>query len=246
MPFRSRKNVERLKEIFRGDKITYRAIRRLDSQNNIPAMVEQSDLDDALLASKVAAERLLCNPDNDLPMLKFAAGYRLAYNHLLKTTTLVEEYSNEEKPPYREIYRKVRQYEREGNVCFKKRWKAFLSEHGRRGLRQLCDHGDGEFVAAFGKLLDIPGLWDGMRISTVHKMFDMKCDEPALHYLEHIRKTLHKIFERVLRGDKNALRRVDQATIKAFELKAPGYSKRDAQVLQGQLLSGQINFPGRR
>jgi Protein of unknown function (DUF3723) len=33
---------------------------------------------------------------------------------------------------------------------------------------------------------------------------------------------------------------VDQATIKAFELKAPKCSKRDAQVLQGQVLSGQI------
>jgi hypothetical protein len=32
--------------------------------------------------------------------------------------------------------RKVRQYEREGNVCFKKRWKALMSDHGR-GLRQL-------------------------------------------------------------------------------------------------------------
>jgi hypothetical protein len=95
-------------------------------------------------------------------------------------TTLVEEYSNEEKPSDGEIYRKVRQYEREGNVCFKKRWKARLSDHGRRGLRQLCDHGDGEFVAAFDKLLDIPGLWDGMRISTVHKMLDMKCDEVGL------------------------------------------------------------------
>jgi hypothetical protein len=29
-------------------------------------------------------------------------------------------------------------------------------------------------------LLDIPGLWDGMRISTLHKMIGMKCDEVGL------------------------------------------------------------------
>ena len=81
-------------------------------------------------------------------------------------TTLSEEYSNEEKPSNGEIYRKVWQYEREGNVYFKKRWKARLSDHGRRGLQQLRDHGDGELAAAFDSLLDIPGLWDGMRIST--------------------------------------------------------------------------------
>ena len=60
-----------------------------------------------------------------------------------------------------------------------------------------------------------------MRINTVYKMVDMKCDEvgllfvrscicsyyiqEALHYLELIRKTFHKIFNRILRGDKTAL-----------------------------------------
>lgn len=33
---------------------------------------------------------------------------------------------------------------------------------------------------------------------------------------------------------------MDQATVKAFECKAPRYSKRDARVLQGQVPSGQI------
>ena len=33
---------------------------------------------------------------------------------------------------------------------------------------------------------------------------------------------------------------MDQVTVRALELKAPRYSKQDAQVLQGQLLSSQI------
>ena len=52
-----------------------------------------------------------------------------------------------------------------------------LTDHGRRGLRQLLEHGDGELTAAFDNLLDIPGLWDGMRLSTMHKIIGMKCDE---------------------------------------------------------------------
>lgn len=84
------------------------------------------------------------------------------------------------KPSDGEVYRKIRQYERNGNICFKKRWKALLSDHGRRGLRQLFDRGDGELTAAFDDLLDIPGLWDGMRISTLHKMIGMNCDEVGL------------------------------------------------------------------
>lgn len=75
-------------------------------------------------------------------------------------------------------------------------------------------------MAAFDKPLDIPGLWDGIRISTVHKMLDIECDkvslfsirsctcsryvQEALHYLELIRKTFHRIFDRVLREDETA------------------------------------------
>ncbi|KAL6242584.1 hypothetical protein RBB50_010230 [Rhinocladiella similis] len=256
----NRKNVERLKEIFRTENV-----HRLEPRNHIPAVVEEAELDAATRASEVLAENLLSNPDDGPPWLKFPPSHRVSCLHgrhriqaaretlpptdawwtvdLYLTdsnpelrTTLVEEYANEEKPSDGEIYRKIRQYEREGNVCFKKRWKARLSDHGRRGLRQLFDHGNGELAAAFDRLLDIPGLWDGMRISTLHKMIGMKCDEEVLHYLEHVGKVWHGL----LRGDKVALRKVDQATVKALELRAPRYSRQDALLLQGQLLSGQI------
>ncbi|KAH6702814.1 hypothetical protein BKA61DRAFT_581947 [Leptodontidium sp. MPI-SDFR-AT-0119] len=131
--------------------------------NPYSAVVERSNLGNAILASEISVERLLSNPDTR-NMLKFAAGYRLTCLHgryrnraareiLLPTdawrtvdlyladadpelrATLVEEYSNEEKPSDREIYRKIQQYEREGNFCFKKRWKTHLSDNGRRSLR---------------------------------------------------------------------------------------------------------------
>ncbi|TVY13719.1 hypothetical protein LARI1_G009020, partial [Lachnellula arida] len=255
----SRKNVERLKEVFRTDEI-----RRLEPRNHIPAVVNQSDLDNAIQASEISAETLLRNPDNDPPLLTFPAHHRLTCLHgrhrvqaaretLPPTdawwtvdlyvadtnselrTTLVEEYSNEEKPSDGEVYRKVRQYEREGNAVEGSSFRP-RAEGSSTALRQLFDYKDGELTAAFDDLLDIPGLWDGMRISTLHKMIGMKCDEEVLHYLEHIKVVWH----RLLRGDKTALQKVDQATVRALELKAPRYSKQDSQVLQGQLLSGQI------
>ncbi|TGO07234.1 hypothetical protein BTUL_0306g00130 [Botrytis tulipae] len=255
-----RKNVERLKELFQKD-----TIRRLDSKNRIPAEIDEVDLNEAIRISDTSAESLMHNRDNNPPFLKFPSNYQLTCLHgrhrivaareilpsidswwavdLYLTNvnpevrrSLIEEYSNEDKPSDGEIYRKVRQYEREGNILFKKRWMARLTDHGRRSLRQLFDYEDGELTAAFDKLLDVPGLWSGMRISTLHKLLDMKCYEETLHYLEHIRQFWHRIFH----GDKNALSRVNNFDVKSLELKAPGYSTQDAQVLKGELLSGQI------
>lgn len=72
----SRKNVDRLKEIFRIE-----SIRRLEPRHHVPAAVDQSDLDAALRTSNVTAENLLNNPDNDPPVLKFPPLHRLTCLH---------------------------------------------------------------------------------------------------------------------------------------------------------------------
>ncbi len=95
-------------------------------------------------------------------------------NQELKTC-LIEEYSNEEKPGDGEIYRKIRQYHFQRNLSFENRWWARLTQHGRKNLKGLLLRR--ELTAAFDMLLDIPGLWGGMMISTLHKMMAMKCDE---------------------------------------------------------------------
>ena len=73
----SRKNVERLKEMFRR----IDDVDRLEPRNHIPAVVEQSDLDRATLASAISAETLLNNPGNDPPTLKFPPLFRLTCLH---------------------------------------------------------------------------------------------------------------------------------------------------------------------
>ncbi|KFY37968.1 hypothetical protein V494_04573 [Pseudogymnoascus sp. VKM F-4513 (FW-928)] len=57
-----------------------------------------------------------------------------------------------------------------------------------------------------------------------------------IHYLQHIKEFWH----RLLRGNYSALRKLDEATVKALELKSPRSSRRDARVLQGLLKRGQI------
>jgi hypothetical protein len=42
-------------------------------------------------------------------------------------TSLLEEYANQKKPTDGEIYRKIRQYEGEGNEAFRERWFVRLS-----------------------------------------------------------------------------------------------------------------------
>jgi hypothetical protein len=96
-------------------------------------------------------------------------------------TTQIEEHSNKEKLSDGEIYYKIRQYERERNLYLKNRWKAQLSKHGQRNFQQLIDHE--HLAAAFDDLLDIPGFWDGMRMSTLHNMLSMKCDEVSLLFI---------------------------------------------------------------
>jgi hypothetical protein len=90
-------------------------------------------------------------------------------------SALIDEYANEKQPSDGEIYRKIRQYQREHNAAFEKRWWARLSEDKARRLRQLSN--DIDLRSAFDGLLAIPGLWGGMSLGNIGKMMALKCDE---------------------------------------------------------------------
>ena len=90
-------------------------------------------------------------------------------------TCLIEEYSNEKRPSAGEIYRKIRKYHFQGNVTFERRWKTWLSCHEAKNLNRLLQRD--QWTAAFDDLLDITGLWGGMRFSTLHTAMNIKCDE---------------------------------------------------------------------
>jgi Protein of unknown function (DUF3723) len=104
-------------------------------------------------------------------------------------TSLTEDYSVEKEPDDGEIYRKIRCYQNEGNSYFEDRWWAILSAisiYKKKHLKRLIDHR--RYKAAFDVQLDIPGLGGGMRLSTLHKMFAMRCDDVRCHALRYFRK----------------------------------------------------------
>ncbi|KAH6663816.1 hypothetical protein B0J14DRAFT_661757 [Halenospora varia] len=55
-------------------------------------------------------------------------------------------------------------------------------------------------------------------------MISIRCDKEVLAYLTHIKD----VWSQLLGYNKQAMRIVDNTTIKALELKAPKYSKGDA------------------
>ncbi|KAH7330033.1 hypothetical protein BKA65DRAFT_404486, partial [Rhexocercosporidium sp. MPI-PUGE-AT-0058] len=250
------KNVERLKGYFEKGQC-HRV-----GRNHIPAVIDQAQLSEALRDSKVSAKTLLNNTDPH-PELKFPVGsqlhclhgrhriqaareslkprdswwtvdlYLADADHKLKTA-LIEEYANEKPPSAGAIYCKIYKYRQERDLYSEGRWRSRLSKNDTRCLKQLSRHPD--LKAAFDDLLDLPGLWEDMRISTLSKVISMGCKENAVHYLKGIKDVWSQIF----RHDKQAMRMLDHATVKAVELTSPKHSKRDAEMLHGQLVNGQI------
>ncbi|KAH8765626.1 hypothetical protein BGZ57DRAFT_533732 [Hyaloscypha finlandica] len=247
-----RKHVDYLKGCFQRDKC-----RRLEKRNHIEAAVDQPSLDAALRSSDVSARELLTNEPNGCPKLSFPAGFKLRCLHgqhriqaarefLLPhdkwwtvdlytsdlndnlKQCLHEQHSNEDKPSDGEAYCKIRNYHFQGDTKSEMRWKACLRGCRLKNLKELL--ADEELTAGFDALLDIPGLWDGMMMTTLQKMMAMGCKDETLHYLSNIKKGLLAL----VGGDEQALKRFDRPTITALESRAPGASTADAQFLRNQ------------
>lgn len=88
---------------------------------------------------------------------------------------LIEEYSNEKTPSDGETYYKIRQYHFQRNFRLEARWWARLRGCRARNLKALLKRP--ELTAAFDALLDVPGLWAGMQLSTIHKMLALNSDD---------------------------------------------------------------------
>ncbi|KAH7111361.1 hypothetical protein B0J11DRAFT_543704 [Dendryphion nanum] len=77
-----------------------------------------------------------------------------------------------------------------------------------------------------------------MRLSTTHTMFAMRCHEPTLRYLDD---TIRDFWtKKIFCDDREAMRKVDRATVKALELTAPGACRTDFLALHGKVRCGQI------
>ncbi|PYH76418.1 hypothetical protein BO82DRAFT_426169 [Aspergillus uvarum CBS 121591] len=253
------KNVSRLREIFRKNRC-----RRLDVDNHVPAVVSRHNLDVALRKANISALSQLTNNRDQLPLLDFPTGELQALHgrHRIQAgaellppadrwwsvdiylddigedlkTALVEEYANQKKPTDGEIYRKIRQYEDEGNEAFRERWFVRLSANNQDRIKQLGKEANRRLRRGFDRLLLIPGLWQhGMRISMIHRLIATNCIEEILTYLDYI----WKFWSSLVASDADAMKKIDSDTVDSLQLLAPGKTRSDAQTAAGLVLGGR-------
>ncbi|KAK1712146.1 hypothetical protein BDP67DRAFT_405004, partial [Colletotrichum lupini] len=152
----------------------------------------------------------------------------------------VEEYEYQKEPDDGEFYCKIRGYQGhhgDENPFFERIWLgrlAALSKNRRHLLDQLFRHK--KYADAFDALLAVPALFCGFRLSVVHQVMCMRCEEPNLHYLQHILK----VWSEICGGDAQAMRLVDRPTIERLQGKAPGAFSADHDELLSDLRSGRI------
>ncbi|KFY68421.1 hypothetical protein V496_01043 [Pseudogymnoascus sp. VKM F-4515 (FW-2607)] len=158
-------------------------------------------------------------------------------------TCLIEEYTKEEKPSDGELYYNIRQYHRQKNYSFKMRWMARLKGVRKKNMTYLLKHE--ELTDAFDSLLDIPGLWGGMMITTLNNVVATATPKQHINYLTHIKETWSSLVE----DDKTAMGKIDHKTVKSLELRAPWASTLDAEYLRSEVLEGRLfsafSFPER-
>ncbi|KFY68145.1 hypothetical protein V496_01265 [Pseudogymnoascus sp. VKM F-4515 (FW-2607)] len=163
---------------------------------------------------------------------------------------LDEEYSNEERPCDGQIYRKIREYQylpRKADalvlpatcVSFEMRWWSRLNESRQKKLRGLFrPYTLNRLLAAgFDALTKIPALFDaGMMITTLHTVMATRCYEEIQHYLNYIFTAFVGFFN----GIENGIQRLDKATVRALERKAPAISASDSHELSTAISNGAI------
>ncbi|KAH7112735.1 hypothetical protein EDB81DRAFT_670705, partial [Dactylonectria macrodidyma] len=156
-----------------------------------------------------------------------------------------EEYEHQKTPTDGEFYCKIRGYQGcggEKNPFFERIWLgrlSALSKNRRNLLDQLSRQK--EYVDEIDKLLVIPALFCGFRLTVMHHIHSMRCKEPNLHYLGHI----FQVWSYICNNDLQVMRLIDRPTVEKLEGKAPGAVQEDHGELIGELKSGHIfgNFP---
>ena len=102
---------------------------------------------------------------------------------------LTEDYEYQKQPDDGELYIKIREYQGihgKANAFFEKMWlgRLAVSENRRKNFVQLC--GNPKLMGAFNALLDIPALFGEFRLSVVHQLISMKCDEVSRPSWPHV------------------------------------------------------------
>jgi hypothetical protein len=88
---------------------------------------------------------------------------------------LTEEFVNEEGPRDGEVFCKIRKYNAEHKSSLEGKWTARLKGNRASNLNGLLNHKG--MAGAFDALRPIPGLWDGMMLTKLHKLMALHAHE---------------------------------------------------------------------
>jgi hypothetical protein len=94
--------------------------------------------------------------------------------------SLADGYDYQKKPDSGECYVKIRQFQGfygEANPFFENIWLGRLATNKNSWNLFKKLSRNTKFSAAFDALLDIPSLFGGFRLSVMHQLLAMKCDE---------------------------------------------------------------------
>ncbi|GFF28549.1 hypothetical protein IFM61606_10181 [Aspergillus udagawae] len=148
---------------------------------------------------------------------------------------LVDEYLNEKVLSDGEVYLKVRQYQYEGNARFEEQWMARLTANKAKWFRQLTSRVD--VRAAFDWLRIIPALLlQGMKFGSIPRALAMNCYEEMVHGLG----SLLESWSYYVRGNREKMLKIDPYTVETLQGLAPSVSIKDATVVKGLVLSGEV------
>lgn len=88
---------------------------------------------------------------------------------------IAEQYVNEQAYDGGYIFLKIRLYHLRGHEDEENRWWARLSKTKQKDLQQLLKNP--HYRSVFDSLLPWPGLWQSVKLGSLHRLLTMKCDE---------------------------------------------------------------------
>ncbi|KAK7422450.1 hypothetical protein QQZ08_009502 [Neonectria magnoliae] len=146
--------------------------------------------------------------------------------------TITESYVNEGKFSDGHVCAKIVQH-RSDDLTAERRWWARLSKSKAEILKGILKHAS-LAPPTLKVILSMPGIREGMEIGTWHKIIAAKCDEEIVRYLDFIAEMWT-----YLMGPKEGLQYVDPETVREFQSRVPGVSRRDYAHLAAVVMSGE-------
>ncbi|KAJ5751347.1 hypothetical protein N7533_008375 [Penicillium manginii] len=256
----SQKKLDRLKNIFYDKDCD-----RLNIHNRVPGVISSEEFRIATQSHGLTGDDLKHASSDNLPTLQFATEQLKALHgrHRIQVASeflfpgdkwwvvdlyadeigprlrnaLIDEYSYESAPTDGEIYRKIRQYETEGDAQFRQRWFSRLSRTNQTRLDQLDSRKNRCLRVAFDDLLPVTGLWrSGMRISLISRLVAAECREELTNYLH----TIKMFWFGCISQDPLELEKVSSEDVEALQLKLPHLDSPESSNIRTMIIDGRI------